>query len=356
MSSVAKVSVIVPVYNSEEYLRQCVDSLLAQTLEEIEVVLVDDGSPDGSGAICDAYAAQDERVKVIHKPNGGLVSARIAGVNAASAPYVGFVDGDDFAAPEMYQTLWQAADVNDADIVCCSYLNYWNDDRFQPVKWDFPADVFKGEKLVEEFYPIWFENRKEGRRGMIKSVWSKLFRRTLLADMYTTMVTDVTVDEDMMATFAVIARAQCVVTLPDAHLLYYRQVDGSMQNNYWKNYYHNEIRLIDHLKNMVCRPEAEPFVKEGRERQEAYCIYQILYNETKPNRSSTAAQRKQIIHSLMTEPRWQEALGRDVIRPDNQTPQLFRRYLLARKPGMVRMVLELATLKNKLIQVIRHGR
>lgn len=355
MSLQPKVSVVVPVYNSEEYLAQCVDSLLAQTLDEIEVVLVDDGSPDGSGAICDAYAQKDPRVKVVHKPNGGLVSARIAGVNTATAPYVGFVDGDDFAAPEMYETLYRAAAENSADIVSCSYYLYWNDDRIQPFAWEFPKAVYSGDRLVKEFYPIWFENRKEGHRGMIKSVWSKLYNRAMLADIYTTMETNVTVDEDMMATFAVIARAECVVTLPDEHLLYYRQVDGSMQNNYWKNYYNNEVFLLDHLRTMKRRPEADPFVQEGMERQEAYCIYQILYNETKPNRRSTPAQRRQIIHDLMNDGRWQEAVKRDVIRADNQTPRLFQKFLLARKPGMVWLVMELATLKNKLSQVIHHG-
>ena len=96
------ISVIVPVYRVEEYLPRCVDSILAQTHSDLEVILVDDGSPDRCGAICDAYAAEDRRVTVIHKENGGLSSARNAGLEAAKGEYIAFVDSDDWIEPEMY--------------------------------------------------------------------------------------------------------------------------------------------------------------------------------------------------------------------------------------------------------------
>ena len=89
------ISVIVPVYKVEKYLRQCLDSLAAQTLDDIEIIIVDDGSPDGCPAMCDAWAEKDERIKVIHKPNGGLSSARNAGLVKASGEYVFFLDSDD---------------------------------------------------------------------------------------------------------------------------------------------------------------------------------------------------------------------------------------------------------------------
>ena len=99
------ISVIVPVYRVEPYLRKCVDSILDQTYQNLEVILVDDGSPDNCGTICDAYAALDRRVKVIHKDNGGLSSARNAGLDAMTGAYVGFVDSDDWIEPRMYEEL-----------------------------------------------------------------------------------------------------------------------------------------------------------------------------------------------------------------------------------------------------------
>ncbi len=114
-----QISVIVPVYNVEKYLHRCVDSILAQTFENIEVLLVDDGSPDNCGAICDEYAQKDSRVRVIHKKNGGLSDARNAGIDAAVGEYLGFIDSDDFIAPNMLQTLYDLAENNRADISIC---------------------------------------------------------------------------------------------------------------------------------------------------------------------------------------------------------------------------------------------
>ncbi|MCB8516908.1 glycosyltransferase, partial [Enterococcus durans] len=98
-----EISIIVPIYNVEQYLRKCVDSILAQTFTDFEVILVDDGSPDNSGAICDEYAKLDSRVRVIHKENGGLSDARNAGIEIAKGKYLGFVDSDDFIDKDMYE-------------------------------------------------------------------------------------------------------------------------------------------------------------------------------------------------------------------------------------------------------------
>lgn len=121
-----KVSIIVPIYCVEKYLQECVDSLLKQKLQEIEIILVDDGSPDKSGEIADDYAKRDERVKVIHQMNGGLGPARNTGIKAASGEYVGFVDSDDWVKPEMYETLYEVAVRNNADIVVSGHCDVTN--------------------------------------------------------------------------------------------------------------------------------------------------------------------------------------------------------------------------------------
>ncbi len=119
-----KVSIIVPVYNVEAYLHKCVDSILHQTLEDIEILLVDDGSTDSCRNICDEYAALDSRVNVIHKVNGGLSDARNAGLDVAGGQYIGFVDGDDCVEPEMFDALYQACEENKAGIAACDYLSH----------------------------------------------------------------------------------------------------------------------------------------------------------------------------------------------------------------------------------------
>ncbi len=114
------ISIIVPVYNVEEYLEECIESITAQTCNDLELVLVDDGSTDKSAGICDIYAAKDSRIRVVHKQNGGLVSARKAGLKVARGEYIGFVDGDDYISPDMYEKLMLSLKENNADFVQCS--------------------------------------------------------------------------------------------------------------------------------------------------------------------------------------------------------------------------------------------
>ena len=113
------ISVIVPVYNAEKYLRKCVASIRAQTYRNLEIILVDDGSCDRSGELCEAFALEDSRIVVIRKENGGVASARNAGLDAMHGDYVGFVDADDWIDPEMYEVLLQRMIAENAQISCC---------------------------------------------------------------------------------------------------------------------------------------------------------------------------------------------------------------------------------------------
>lgn len=120
-----EISIIVPVYKVEKYLEKCVDSILAQTFTDFELILVDDGSPDRSGAMCDEYAQKDSRVRVIHKENGGLSSARNAGIDVAKGRYLGFVDSDDYIAADMYELLYQEITQSQADLAICGIYDVY---------------------------------------------------------------------------------------------------------------------------------------------------------------------------------------------------------------------------------------
>ena len=127
MNNIEKlVSIIVPVYKVEQYLCECVDSILAQSYEKIEVILVDDGSPDSCPQLCDNYAAKDTRIKVIHKSNGGLSDARNAGLHIAKGVYINFCDSDDMIAPTMIKTLVTTMENKNADVVGCESLSFQN--------------------------------------------------------------------------------------------------------------------------------------------------------------------------------------------------------------------------------------
>ena len=115
-----KVSIVVPVYKVEEYIDRCLDSLLNQTLKDIEIILVDDGSPDNCPKICDEYAQKDARVRVVHKQNEGLGYARNSGMEVAVGEYIAFVDSDDFVDIRMFEELYDVARGNDSDVVYCN--------------------------------------------------------------------------------------------------------------------------------------------------------------------------------------------------------------------------------------------
>lgn len=121
-----KISIIVPVYNVEQYLENCINSILNQTFKNYELILVNDGSTDNSGNICDRYKQKDSRIKVIHKKNEGLSSARNTGLDIACGKYIGFVDSDDSIHPRMYEILYELIKKYKADISCCNYKNIYN--------------------------------------------------------------------------------------------------------------------------------------------------------------------------------------------------------------------------------------
>lgn len=121
-NSACKISVIVPVYNVKKYLPRCVDSILSQTFKDFELLLIDDGSTDGSGDICDNYATNDNRIKVFHKPNEGISATRNFGIGHANGMYIQFVDGDDWIEPDMFGQMLAIADNTNADIVGCNFF------------------------------------------------------------------------------------------------------------------------------------------------------------------------------------------------------------------------------------------
>jgi glycosyltransferase involved in cell wall biosynthesis len=172
----AKISIIVPIYKVEQYLRKCVESILAQTYTNIEIILVNDGSPDNCGKICDEYAKKDNRIKVIHKENGGLSSARNAGLDTATGDLIGFIDGDDFIDKDMYETLYKLLVENNVDLVECSFkivksckLKPLQTDKINDGRIEMGDNLFALRKLLE--HPI---------RNV---AWNKLYKRELFDDL-----------------------------------------------------------------------------------------------------------------------------------------------------------------------------
>ena len=167
------ISVIIPVYRVEQYLRRCVDSVLAQTYAQIEVILVDDGSTDDCPAICDAYAREDKRVRVIHQENVGLSGARNAGIEAAKGAWLSFVDSDDYLAPEFLERLYQACTDTGSDLGVCRW-EYVRGEKPVPERGSGKVETYSGREMLANLY------RSDGAYFVV--AWNKLYRRELFRE------------------------------------------------------------------------------------------------------------------------------------------------------------------------------
>lgn len=204
-----KVSIIIPVYNVEPYLHKCVDSVLAQTLTDIEIILVDDGSPDACPTICDEYALSDTHIKVIHKTNGGLGSARNAGLDTATGEYIAFVDSDDFIAAEMVEQLLSALLKTDADLSICGYQKTDESGIPSGSKSSFSYSVMTGMQVLEKLYTpdyIYFT-----------IACNKLFKKSLFSEI---RFPEGKLFEDGYAAFRYYYASKTVVCLPECFYFY----------------------------------------------------------------------------------------------------------------------------------------
>lgn len=209
------ISVIVPVYRVEAYLDRCVQSIVDQTYQNLEIILVDDGSPDNCPAMCDAWAKKDSRVKVIHKENGGLSDARNAGMAAASGEYMGFVDSDDDISPDMYQLLYDHMVADGSDISACGVEMVFEDGSPARALTPSGSCVLERDSAIEAVI-------RESR--LKQPVWYKLYRSGLIRDLSFPVGK---YHEDVFWTWQAVARAN-KVSVFDAPCYYYVQRSGSI--------------------------------------------------------------------------------------------------------------------------------
>lgn len=194
------ISIIVPVYNIQEYLSRCIDSIINQTYKNIEIILVDDGSTDKSGTICDEYAGKDNRIIVIHKENGGVSSARNAGLDIAKGDYIGFVDGDDYIEKDMYQVLIDDALQTKSQISCCQIKTY-NIDNTESKTLINDSCVIDKEDIINGFF---FD---EFIKGFIVSPCNKIISKNVIGNI---KFKDYALGEDFLFIFEILKNTDSV--------------------------------------------------------------------------------------------------------------------------------------------------
>lgn len=275
MCAIPLLSIIVPVYNVEPFLPQCLNSLLVQDISDYEVILVDDGSTDNSGAICDQYAAENSVFQCIHKPNGGLPSARKAGYQVSRGQYVTFVDSDDWIAPDMYKSMCDVITNTHADIIICNYTSVMPDKEFV-CRTSFSAGLYDKKRLEQEVYPYMIYSGTFFKYGIAPSLCNKLFRRDLLQKHLLHVPDDIVIGEDALASYSCMLEADSIYFF-DESFYYYRSNSDSVSRRSipFKRLSENH-KVFSTLQNVI-DTSAYPYMQS---QLNYYYVYQSLLTFT----------------------------------------------------------------------------
>lgn len=235
-----KVSIIVPVYKAEAYLHRCVDSILAQTFTDWELLLIDDGSPDKSGEICDEYTKKDSRIRVIHKKNSGVAAARQDGLELSQGEYIIHADSDDWMEPQTLLELYTVAQHEKADVVLCDY--YIVNGDFKTYVKQKPTQISNNDRIIKDF-----------TRNLLGSLWNKLVRRECILKYNVHFIPEINYSEDLLFCYQLFVNPVKTVYLGKAFYNYVMQ-DSSITHNLSRKNINARLKAYEQMKIILCKP------------------------------------------------------------------------------------------------------
>lgn len=332
------ISIIVPVYNVEKYLDECIASIVNQTVTDLEIILVDDGSTDNSGAICDAWAQKDSRIAVYHKPNGGLTSAWKYGVRRASGEYIASVDSDDWIDADMYEKMLASAMETGADLICASFVceNSDGSQAYQNPKLE--PGYYDRNRILTDISPFFFISKKYHDRGIAPGRVLKLFKPDRLMAVLDDCNERVSIGEDLVLTFSYLQIAQSLFVMDGFWPYHYRTNDASITRAFSASKYEK----IDILRQVLLTVN-EKYGSYDYSTQ-IYTDYLALYFRTMENQILAGSDHN-LIGSL------RESFHADSIRKAIKMSDLsmlsrkHRLYLCLMKLGLVRILVWIRRLK-----------
>lgn len=256
-----KITVVVPAYNTAPWLKRSLDSLMAQTYENLEVIVVNDGSKDDTVAVLDAYCAANPRVRAIHKENGGVTSARLRGVAEATGDWIAFMDGDDYVEPQMYGRLLELASQYHADIAHCGHRIVFSDGR---------------QELVHHTGKLYPQDHRQGLRDLLDnnavslSLCTKLYKKTLFPGLEDWMDTSIKNNEDLLMNYYLFDKANSAIFEGNCPYHYILRQGSASYSGITENFYFDPIRVRYLLLERV-EPEMKDDVRQS-------LIRNILFN------------------------------------------------------------------------------
>lgn len=286
-----KVSIVVPVYKVEKYLEKCINSIINQTLKEIEIILVDDGSPDKCGEICDYYSKLDNRVRVIHKINNGLAEARNSGMDIATGEYICFVDSDDWVEPYYVERMYNKVKKHDSDICMCGfYIDYQDENYTQIVNCKKDYDINGRDNYGLEFIEI------INGIGFVLA-WNKLYRLDLLKKNNIKFSKDVLITEDLVFNCKVLKKIDRLSVVGEP-LYHYIRYDGTILSKYQSSYYEKQITKLRYqvVRDMLNSFGSIPLKEINRISEGFYLvgIHDSIYNLFRKDCNLTFMEKNEI--------------------------------------------------------------
>lgn len=235
-----ELSIIIPIYNCEKYLTQCLNSVLNQTFKNFELILVDDGSTDSSGKICDEYIDKDSRIKVIHKINQGCVLARRAGFEQACGNYISFLDSDDWIDKDFYSYIFEK--IENADLYCCGFTSEYENGKQNKETNTIESGVYY-EKTLKNLLKQCLYNGTFYKNGVFPALWCKVMKKSLLESVIYSIDSSIKMGEDAAITYPVLAASKKICIDNSNCMYHYRRLNNSMSTSY-DNLFFNRLDLL----------------------------------------------------------------------------------------------------------------
>ncbi|WP_211289573.1 putative glycosyltransferase EpsJ [Sporomusa silvacetica DSM 10669] len=275
-----KITIIVPVYKVEAYLHRCIDSILVQTFKDFQLILVNDGSPDQCPAICDAYEKKDNRIQVIHKKNGGLTSARLAGFRQAKGDYISFIDSDDYIAEDMIEKLYVSCRLHDSDLSMCGYYTVMSNNCIE-YRLSYRKEIIEQEEINDNIVlPLLGKIFAKDYINVPGFVWMRLFRAGILGEDCFVSEREFFTEDDLLN---LIIAARCKkISIVNEPLYYYWQNEQSLTNSYRKDAWNLLINryyyCLDYVQKNSLSKEAKTRLHFNLFGSICYCIENAAKN------------------------------------------------------------------------------
>jgi glycosyltransferase involved in cell wall biosynthesis len=326
-----KVSIVVPIYNVEKYLHSCIDSILNQTMRDVEVILVDDGSSDNCGRICDEYSLIDSRVKVIHKKNGGLSEARNFGIREAQGEYLLIVDSDDWCESNMVEELYDCMIKNKTDVVVCGYeINYTSNDFVLCKNFEGDTSFLGKDNIADAIYKL-------DTLGMFNVVWNKFYKTEIIKKNNLMFEKDGMPGEDLIFNCEYFKYIDSIGFISRSLYHYMRSEEVTLVSKYRENLYEQVQRFnvarknLYDFYNMKTNEYIKCYINKFIEN-----IFACIPNLFRKDCNLTAQQKKDMIKRLMEDKQVREYI--DVFTTVSVYDKLFKATFSTNKPLVVYLI------------------